>query len=467
MATPLEPAPDPRAVLMGLALLREKGSDLVPFFLGGNLALYGEPVRPFVIIGWSPEEELGGDSRPTDEARFPWEDGAVPLLEAIERFVEGSEAGSPVCLAGGEVPFGGGVTVGWLGHELGASRLARHRAILLIELRGRTAWCVAPADGPHRGGGKLVREAERLGAGWLARHGPRPDRSVAELPRAWVRNDPAAYTPRVRTIQRHIAAGDVYQVNLSHTIHVPLRETGPVALTRTFLDLHAGNPVPFPAFVTVGDTTVLSLSPERYCARRGRWAESRPIKGTRPRGSFPEEDSRLARELVRSAKDRAENIMIVDLVRNDLGRVAEVGGVSVAALCELESFASVHHLVSTVRAHLRPGTGMAELLAAIHPAGSMTGAPKIKAVEILSRLEGEDRGPYAGGVGWFAGPSCFDLAMVIRSVVVRGETATLRVGGGVVADSDPDAEYQETLDKARSLAPVLTEAAEGCRGVRT
>jgi anthranilate/para-aminobenzoate synthase component I len=167
--------------------------------------------------------------------------------------------------------------------------------------------------------------------------------------------------------------------------------------------------------------------------------------------------------LAGSAKDRAENIMIVDLVRNDLGRVAPTGSVSVPALCRVESFTSVHHLVSTVQAGLQPDTGVGEILAAAHPPGSMTGAPKISAVKMIAELEGEPRGEYAGGLGWFAGPGLFHLAMVIRSVVVTGEKACLHVGGGIVADSHAADEYQETLDKAAALlrSPSLGPAGPG------
>ena len=454
-ATRLAPAPEARAVLLGLALLQERGRDVAPFYLGGDLAWHGEPPRPFVLIGCFAADRLQLESFPAGGARFPWNPGAGGLLARLERFVSpGMGAGASTLPA--PLPFGRGVTVGWIGHELPASRLVRHRAVLFIDRLSGEGWWIAPDGGTAAHGLSLIREAERLGRAQagsaVASHAAR---TSDQLPTAWIPTGAEAHARRVRQVRAHIAAGDVYQVNLSHLIRIPLRDTGPVSLVRMFLHLLSRNPVPFPALVTVGDTAVLALSPERYCARRGDQAESRPIKGTRPRGRLPAADDDLARELAASPKDRAENVMIVDLVRNDLGRVAEVGGVTVRGLCEVESFTSVHHLVSTVRARLRAGVGLADILAAIHPAGSMTGAPKIRAVEILSRLEGRERGAYAGGIGWFADARCFDLAMVIRSIIVRAGAAYLPVGGGIVTDSDPMAEYQETLDKARSLVPVL------------
>jgi para-aminobenzoate synthetase component 1 len=268
---------------------------------------------------------------------------------------------------------------------------------------------------------------------------------------------------RVQQILSAIGAGDVYQVNLAHPLHL---EGFPVAApdrVAVFLRLWRDNPVPYPAYVEQGGRVVISLSPERYLARRGPLLESRPIKGTRPRGATPAEDQRLAAALAASVKDRAENIMIVDLVRNDLGRVAPAGSVSVPALCQVESFTSVHHLVSVVQAGLEPGTGVAGILAAAHPPGSMTGAPKISALKMIAELEGAPRGVYAGGLGWFAGPDLFHLAMVIRSIVLTGQEARLHVGGGIVADSQAGDEYRETLDKAAALlrSPALRPAEPG------
>jgi para-aminobenzoate synthetase component 1 len=208
---------------------------------------------------------------------------------------------------------------------------------------------------------------------------------------------------------------------------------------------------------------VVSSSPERFL-RLGadRVAETRPIKGTRPRGASPAEDAALREDLARSEKDRAENVMIVDLARNDLGRVCRFHSVEVPELMVVEAYASVFQLVSTVRGALRDDVHPLDLVAACMPGGSMTGAPKVEAMRIIERLEPVKRGIYSGALGYldFSGP--LDLAMVIRTVVVQGGRAHLGVGGAVVADSDPGAEYDETMDKARALLAALAQV-EGKR----
>ncbi|MFQ5768609.1 MAG: anthranilate synthase component I family protein, partial [Acidobacteriota bacterium] len=434
------------------------------------------------------------DRRGTAERSFPWQPGSRTVLNAIAGFV-GKTGGRRIEVDGRVLPLGGGVTAGWIGHELDASALAHFDTLLYLDLDGDGlgAAGVSPAPGESACSRAMIIAAHRRG-----RASGGPDEEARDRAERWagrlaeaqahgralletgsrfsalraggaglfppVRHDPApawsrlsrpAYEGLIGSIKEAIGAGEVYQVNLSQPLHIRLRNAAPTQLARLFVSLWAANPVPYPAFISLGGTTVISLSPERYLARRGAWMESCPIKGTRPRGETADKDRSLARQLLQSAKDRAENIMIVDLVRNDLGRIAQTGSVRVEEICRLRSFASVHHLVSTVAARLRPGVGVDDVLAALHPAGSMTGAPKIPAVQILKELEGRPRGPYAGGIGWFAGPSVFHLAMIIRSLVAGAEEAILQVGGGIVADSDPGEEYQETLDKARSLAAVL------------
>ncbi len=215
------------------------------------------------------------------------------------------------------------------------------------------------------------------------------------------------------------------------------------------------NPAPFAAYLDTGAFQVACASPERFVALRGVRALSSPIKGTRPRGGEAGEDARLAEALLASAKDRAENVMIADLVRNDLGRVSLAGSVRAESLCRLESYATVHHLVSTLSGRLRPACDRFDLLQSLFPGGSMTGAPKIRAMEIITALEGEERGVYSGGIGYLSADGDLDFNIVIRSVVCGGGRAHLRVGGGVVADSDPGSEYDETIDKARALLAAL------------
>src|SRR5439155_23913828 len=183
--------------------------------------------------------------------------------------------------------------------------------------------------------------------------------------------------------------------------------------------------------------------------------ETRPIKGTRPRGRMPEEDRRLAAELLASPKDRAENVMIVDLMRNDLGRVCEFGSVAVQHLCRLESYPTVHHLVSEVRGRLRRGLTAVGLLAAAFPGGSVTGAPKVRAMEIIAELEPTARGPYCGSLGWLGFDGAMDTNILIRTFTAGRGWLQFPVGGGIVADSDPEREYEETLHKAEGLLRAL------------
>ena len=269
------------------------------------------------------------------------------------------------------------------------------------------------------------------------------------------------YLAAIVRAKEYIAAGDIYQVNLTQRLHAPL-PTRPFDLYRR---LSQGNPAPFAAYFETPEAVVVSCSPERFLQVRGREVETRPIKGTRPRGSTPEEDARLAAELLASEKDRAENVMIVDLERNDLGRVCEYGSVHVPELCGLESYATVHHLVSTVRGRLRPGCTALDCLRASFPGGSITGAPKVRAMEIIEELEPTRRGVYTGAIGYLCFSGDMDVNIVIRTAVVKEGVAYFHVGGGIVADSDPEAEYQETLDKAGAMARALAAEA-GAEAVR-
>jgi para-aminobenzoate synthetase component 1 len=259
------------------------------------------------------------------------------------------------------------------------------------------------------------------------------------------------YLLAVRRVLDHIARGDLYQVNLSHRIRAPLRAE-PINL---FFDLMRHNPAPFSAWLDAGPFQIVCASPERFLSLVGGLARSSPIKGTRPRGALPEDDLLYAADLRRSAKDRAENVMIADLVRNDLGRVAVPGSVRVETLCGLESFATVHHLVTTVEARLQADADRIDLLRALFPGGSMTGAPKVRAMQVIAALEREERGPYSGAIGYLSRGGGLDLNIVIRTLLCcRGE-AGFRVGGGIVADSDPETEWLETLAKGRALLDVL------------
>ncbi|HUF53512.1 MAG TPA: aminodeoxychorismate synthase component I [Dehalococcoidia bacterium] len=263
-----------------------------------------------------------------------------------------------------------------------------------------------------------------------------------------------AYEAAVSCALDYIRAGDIYQVNLSQRFRLPL-EGDPFD---AYLRLRAQNPAPFAAFLRTADADILCASPERFLRYdpASRHIETRPIKGTRPRGRSRAEDEALARELLASEKDRAENVMIVDLERNDLGRVAEIGSVRVTQLAALETFPSVFHLTSQVEARLRPDRDVVDLLLATFPGGSITGAPKIRAMQIIDELEPTARGIYTGAIGYFGFDGSLDLNIAIRTVVAKEGVAYYQAGGGIVADSRPALEFEETLHKASALRRALT-----------
>jgi len=264
----------------------------------------------------------------------------------------------------------------------------------------------------------------------------------------------AEYEAGVSRIREYIAAGDVYQVNLAQRFHTPFRGS-PLALYRR---LRARNPAPFGAYLEFAGAAITSISPERFLRLDAttRAAEARPIKGTRPRGATPAEDAALARALSASEKDRAENIMIVDLVRNDLGKVCRPGSVTVPKLFALESHPTVHHLVSTVTGVLAEDRDAFDLLCAAFPGGSVTGAPKIRAMEIIAELERAPRGVYCGAIGYVSNTGAMDFNIPIRTIVLRDGMATFHAGAGIVWDSEPAAEYEETLAKARPMLDAVT-----------
>jgi len=259
------------------------------------------------------------------------------------------------------------------------------------------------------------------------------------------------YLEAVDRVREYIAAGDVFQVNLSQRFVADLQ----VSAYDLYRRLRVVNPAPFSSYLDLPEVVVVSASPERFLRRRGDLVETRPIKGTRPRGRDAVEDERLARELLASEKDRAENVMIVDLERNDLGRVCRYGTVQVTELAVLETFPTVHHLTSTITGTLPGGTKNADLLKAMFPGGSITGAPKVRAMEIIDELEKARRGVFAGSIGYLGFNGDLDINIAIRTFIIKDGKAYFQVGGGVTYSSDPEAEYVETLDKARGLIRAL------------
>ena len=262
---------------------------------------------------------------------------------------------------------------------------------------------------------------------------------------------PAEYEKAVEKALDYIGKGDIYQVNLTQRFSATL-ESSPWELYRR---LRQRNPAPFASFLCFPEGVVVSSSPERFLAQKGSRIETRPIKGTRPRGSTEEEDRSLRRELWESSKDQAELVMIVDLERNDLSRVCNTGTVNVPELFTLEEYATVHHLVSTVEGELSAEKNIVDVLRASFPGGSITGAPKIRAMEIIEELEPVRRGIYTGSIGYIDFGGQADLNIVIRTFITKNNRVYFQVGGGIVADSSPRAEYQETLDKAKALLGAL------------
>jgi para-aminobenzoate synthetase component 1 len=260
------------------------------------------------------------------------------------------------------------------------------------------------------------------------------------------------YLDALTRVREYIIAGDIFQANLSQRFEAPLSGSAWALYQR----LRAINPAPFAAFLDFGSVTVASASPERFLRLdASSQVEARPIKGTRPRGVYPAHDAALGRALQESAKDRAENLMIVDLMRNDLSRVSVPGSVRVPELFALERYATVHHLVSTVTGTLEPGRDAIDLLCATFPGGSITGAPKVRAMEIIAELEPSRRGVYCGSIGYVSLTGVMDTSIVIRTYQALRGRVYFSAGGGIVADSDPEQEYRETFDKARALIRAL------------
>jgi para-aminobenzoate synthetase component I len=262
---------------------------------------------------------------------------------------------------------------------------------------------------------------------------------------------PDSYATAFLKVQDYLQAGDCYQINLSQRFSAKAEGDA----FRAYLRLRGLNPAPYSAFLNLPQAQILCNSPERFISVRGGRVETRPIKGTRPRSSDARQDRRLADELRNHPKDRAENLMIVDLLRSDLGKSCKPGSVRAPKLFEVESFANVHHLVSTVEGQLAEGRDALDVLRDCFPGGSVTGAPKLRAMQIIEQLEPVRRGVYCGAIGYIGFDGNMDTNIVIRTLVYSDNEIRCWAGGGIVADSDEKAEYQETLDKASAMLKLL------------
>jgi para-aminobenzoate synthetase component 1 len=394
---------------------------------------------------------------------------AGPDPFAVARRLVGRLDATPVIPADAPRFLGG--LVGFLGYDLGhilerlpsvaeddqglpPLRLALHDWVVAWDRRTGYAWLGGRAlDGDGR---RLARRLDEVHARLTTpvATGERaafPDTGDALRFRSSLSRP--AFEAGVERVRQHIARGDIYQANLTRRLETTFAGD-PWALYRR---LRTGDPSLFSAYLDIGPSqetgrprALLSASPEPFLSLDADGVvASDPIKGTRPRGRDRTEDRALACELLASAKDRAENVMIVDVLRNDLGRVCRPGTVRVPRLCRLERTAAVQHLVSTVTGRLAPGRDAFDLLAASFPGGSITGAPKIRAMEILERLEPVRRGPYTGSLGWIGPDGAMQTSIIIRTFVADGRRLTLHVGGGITWGSDPAAEYEETVAKAR------------------
>ncbi|QRE74456.1 aminodeoxychorismate synthase component I [Methylobacterium aquaticum] len=373
-------------------------------------------------------------------------------------------------------PFQGGA-IGYLSYDFGAclervtpplrrAGLADDLAVNLyasvVAFDHRAGTCVLIATGfpetdPAARAAKAAADLDALEAA-LAE--PEPAGEAGPVPPLdWRSNfTPDTYARAVDRVRDYIRAGDIYQANIAQRFEAAL-PPGFDAFA-FYRRLRARNPAPFAAFLEIDGLTLASSSPERFLRLDGRAVETRPIKGTAPRSPDPAEDRARAEALVAHPKERAENVMIVDLLRNDLSRICAPHSVAVPTLCGLETYAGVHHLVSAVTGTLKDGADGLDLLAATFPGGSITGAPKLRAMDIITEIEGDAREAYCGAIGWIGFTGSLDTSIAIRTVMLDESRAVLQAGGGVTLLSDPEAEYHETLTKAERVFAAFA-AGEG------
>ncbi|MEQ9348894.1 MAG: aminodeoxychorismate synthase component I [Thalassospira sp.] len=370
-------------------------------------------------------------------------------------------------------PFQGGA-VGYFGYELAHQTevlptavddwlsmpdmvVGIYDLVIAFDQEDRRMWLISTGTPEETGPVREKRAIERMA---LVRKYLRLARPLIDAPTvphkpsrtAWQSNfDRSSFKSSVQKVIDYIFAGDIFQANLSQSFRAEYDTDSIPDRFSLYRRLREISSAPFGAFLNFGDVAILSNSPERFLKVKKGQVETKPIKGTRPRGETPLSDAELAQELMLSPKDRAENIMIVDLLRNDLSKVCKPHSVKTPAICALESYANVHHLVSTVTGNLQTGKSAVDLLRASFPGGSITGAPKIRAMEIITALEGTTRGAYCGAIGYLGFDGAMDTNIAIRSLCVNGGRMAFNVGGGIVADSDPELEYEETLIKATKM----------------
>ena len=421
----------------------------------GRFTFFG--ANPFLVI------QAFGDTIEVsfEEKRFTLKGNPFSVLDAFIKRTGVASGQTPV-------PFAGGA-VGYFGYELGHfieklppsapadlplpdMYFAFYDRVVAVDLKLRKSYCSALVfkRDSETAEEKIAGLKKRL-SGSSAGEMPEHDMAAENLTSNFTK---ARYMDAVRKTIDYIAAGDIFQANISQRFKARLA----ISDFELFRRLRRVNPAPFSAYLRTDKWAVISSSPERFLKVTDGIVETRPIKGTRGRGRTHEEDERLRNELLSSVKDGAELAMIVDLERNDLGRVCSYASVHVAEKKVLEEYASVFHLVATVTGRLHEGENLIDLLRATFPGGSITGAPKIRAMEIINEIEPTRRSVYTGAIGYIGCDGNMDLNIAIRTILKTGDVVTFQVGGGIVADSQPEAEYQETLDKAKGLLESLKAA---------
>lgn len=350
-------------------------------------------------------------------------------------------------------PFSGGA-LGYFGYDLGR-RVERLPELAEQDIKmpdmavGLYAWALI-VDHQEQSAHLAGPEPEQAWQ-WLTNHSARAE-TPFRLSSDWQSNmTRQSYGEKFARVQEYLRSGDCYQINLAQRFSACYEGSE----WQAYRMLESVNQAPFSAFIRTGYGAVLSVSPERFLELRNGVIETKPIKGTRPRSEDPILDSQLAAELASAEKDQAENLMIVDLLRNDIGRVARPGSVHVPKLFDIESFPAVHHMVTTIRAELSEPYSPAQLLRAGFPGGSITGAPKIRAMEIIEELEPHRRSVWCGSIGYISRDGQMDTSITIRTLIATNGRLYAWAGGGLVADSECDAEYQETFDKLSRILPVL------------
>lgn len=367
-------------------------------------------------------------------------------------------------------PFAGGA-VGYLGYDMvhNFEKLPRHASddlglpdlvmmfsdvVVAFDNLEQCGWIIGLNDGARHGDSGIWKQVEETESGIMADAPIFNTKSSLSKINVVSNLTEKEYIDMVKRCKEYISEGDIFQANLSQRLSALVKGTDPLNIYRVLMGI---NPSPFSAFIDTGSFQLVSSSPERLVRLNNGVADTRPIAGTRPRGKSHAENGMLMNELITSEKERAEHIMLVDLERNDLGRVCKYGSVKVDEFMVLESYSHVTHIVSNVCGDMNPQLDAFDLIEAVFPGGTITGVPKIRCMEIIDELEPTTRGPYTGSIGYISYTGDMDLNIIIRTFIIKDGWAHVQVGAGIVADSDPEKEYKETIYKAEALLKTLEQ----------